>query len=195
MGDRASNLKMHAALFDEIAVWTENRLRTPHDLSVVLARSSGRRRRAPRIEKVEQFRLATVMRIVRLAAGEAVREACAEHLDQLERAAADARQKKWLSRHLARASRWVPELPVGPHPGLRDEPAYTNSPITRTVVVRIDSYEGEDTRVFCGDFFEQDYLYCIVVVHEDGSAGIVDTGYRSYTEAIDAWPDAAVKSS
>jgi hypothetical protein len=57
------------------------------------------------------------------------------------------------------------------------------------VVVKIESYDGEDTHLHCGDEV-QDFLFCIVLI-DGGATEIVDNGYRSYAEAIDAWPQAA----
>lgn len=61
---------------------------------------------------------------------------------------------------------------------------------TRCVVLRIESYEGEDTFLRCGNG-RQDYLYAIVAVGPDGSAEVVDSSYRTMAEALEAWPDAA----
>ncbi len=61
----------------------------------------------------------------------------------------------------------------------------------RHFIVRIESYEGRDTHLRCGDDDgEQDFLYCVVVVGNDGEAAIVDNGYRSHSEAAAAWPEA-----
>jgi len=57
-------------------------------------------------------------------------------------------------------------------------------------IVKIESFEGTDTFVRCGDD-RQDYLYCVVTVDADGHAEIVDSGYRSFDEVAEAWPDAA----
>ena len=64
---------------------------------------------------------------------------------------------------------------------------------TRHVVLKIESYEGEDTFLRCGNE-RQDYLYAIVAVDADGSAEIVDSSYRSIAEALEAWPEAATSS-
>lgn len=61
-----------------------------------------------------------------------------------------------------------------------------------TFILRIDSFDGEDSHVHVGDD-EQDFLYCIVKVRHDGSAVIVDSAYRSYEEAAEAWPEAAAR--
>jgi len=56
-------------------------------------------------------------------------------------------------------------------------------------VVKLESYEGEDTFVRCGDD-RQDYLYMIVQIDPDGSAEIMDSSYRSIAEALESWPEA-----
>jgi len=56
-------------------------------------------------------------------------------------------------------------------------------------VLRIDSYEGEDTFVRCGNE-QQDHLFCIVSVGNDDTIEIVDSSYRSMSEALEAWPNA-----
>jgi hypothetical protein len=60
----------------------------------------------------------------------------------------------------------------------------------RKFIVKLESFEGRDTYVRCGDD-RQDFLYCIISVGDDGSAEIVDNSYRSFGEAATAWPDAA----
>lgn len=55
-------------------------------------------------------------------------------------------------------------------------------------VVRLDSFEGEDTYLRCGDDV-QDHLFCIIVVTPEG-AEVVDSAYRSIAEAKAAWPEA-----
>jgi hypothetical protein len=60
----------------------------------------------------------------------------------------------------------------------------------RTFIVKIESFEGDDTYVRCGDD-RQNYLFCVVSVDPNGHAEIVDSGYRSFSEAAEAWPDAA----
>ena len=59
----------------------------------------------------------------------------------------------------------------------------------RQFIVKIESFEGRDTYVSCGDD-KQDHLFCIVSVDDDGEAEIVDNSYRSFSEAAKAWPDA-----
>lgn len=57
-------------------------------------------------------------------------------------------------------------------------------------ILKIESFEGEDTHLRCGDDAEmQDYLFCVVATNTDGTAEIVDSGYRSQTEARDAWKE------
>jgi hypothetical protein len=60
----------------------------------------------------------------------------------------------------------------------------------RLVIVRIESYEGRDTFMRCGDE-SQDYLFAIVSIHPDGAAEIIDSSYRTLDEAVEAWPEAA----
>lgn len=60
----------------------------------------------------------------------------------------------------------------------------------RCIVVKIESYEANDTFVRCGNG-QQDFLYAIIAVDRDGSAEIVDSGYRTFAEALEAWPQAS----
>ena len=60
-------------------------------------------------------------------------------------------------------------------------------------IVKIESFEGDDTYVRCGDD-RQDYLFCVVTVDAEDHAEIVDSGYRSFDEAAKAWPEAAGSS-
>jgi hypothetical protein len=55
-------------------------------------------------------------------------------------------------------------------------------------MLKIESYEGEDTYLRCGDD-TQDYIYCIVLIGDNGEAEIIDSGYRSRQEAISVWGD------
>ena len=55
-------------------------------------------------------------------------------------------------------------------------------------VIKIESYEGTDTFLHRGDD-TQDFLFAIAVL-VDGSLTIVDNGYRTQTEALEAWPEA-----
>ena len=64
----------------------------------------------------------------------------------------------------------------------------------RHVVIKIESYEGKDTFLRCGDE-QRDYLYAIVAVDPDGTAEIVDSSYRSMDEALKAWPEAAPRAN
>lgn len=57
------------------------------------------------------------------------------------------------------------------------------------LIVKLESFEGRDTFVRCGDD-EQDYLYCVIAINDAGHAVIVDNGYRSEDEAEQAWPEA-----
>jgi hypothetical protein len=55
-------------------------------------------------------------------------------------------------------------------------------------IVKIESYDGEDTFIHCGND-TQDYLYCVAAAGDSGLE-IVDNGYRTVEEAADAWPEA-----
>lgn len=57
-------------------------------------------------------------------------------------------------------------------------------------IVKIESFEGQDTYIRCGSN-DQAYLFAVVAVDEAGNAEIVDNGYRSHNEAALAWPEAA----
>lgn len=57
-------------------------------------------------------------------------------------------------------------------------------------ILRIESYEGENSHIRCGDDAgAQDFLYCVVVTKLDGTAEIVDSGYRSEAELRQAWTE------
>jgi len=56
-------------------------------------------------------------------------------------------------------------------------------------VLRIESYEGRDTFLRCGDE-GQDFLFAIAVL-ADGYLTIVDIGYRTQKEDLEAWPEAS----
>jgi hypothetical protein len=56
-------------------------------------------------------------------------------------------------------------------------------------VVRIESYDGDDTFLRCGDG-KQDFLFAIAALNGIGGLEIMDQGYRSEVEALKAWPDA-----
>lgn len=64
----------------------------------------------------------------------------------------------------------------------------------RNFIVRLDSYDGDDTFLHCGDT-TKDYLFAIVHVSRSGNAVVVDIGYRSLEEAIEAWPDASPRDN
>ncbi len=61
-------------------------------------------------------------------------------------------------------------------------------------IVKIDSYDGRQTFLHCGDGII-DHLYCVMHVHEDGRAEIIDNGYRSLEEAAEAWPEAGCRGT
>lgn len=71
--------------------------------------------------------------------------------------------------------------------------ATPNTP-QRVFVIKIESYEGEDTFLRCGDD-QQDYLYAIIAIGDDGTAEFVDSSYRSLGEALEAWPEAKPHAS
>lgn len=55
-------------------------------------------------------------------------------------------------------------------------------------ILKLDSYDGEDTHLRCGDDAGvQDFLFCVIVTKGDGTAEIVDNGYRSEEELRQAW--------
>lgn len=60
---------------------------------------------------------------------------------------------------------------------------------TKYFILKLESYDGDDTFLNCGDT-SQDFLYCIVVLTKEDALEIVDNGYRSVREALAAWPDA-----
>lgn len=57
------------------------------------------------------------------------------------------------------------------------------------VVVKLESFEGSDTFLRCGDD-TRDYLFAVVAIDPDGSAEVVDSAYRTFEEATEAWPEA-----
>ncbi|NUN49663.1 MAG: hypothetical protein HUU15_12625 [Candidatus Brocadiae bacterium] len=64
------------------------------------------------------------------------------------------------------------------------------SPQRTHYIVKIESFEGADRHLWCGDDDSgQDYLFCVVAAQEDGTAEIVDTGYRTLQEVQEAWPE------
>lgn len=64
----------------------------------------------------------------------------------------------------------------------------------RLVVVKLESFEGSDTFLRCGNEF-QEHLFTVISVHPDGSAEVVDSAYRTFAEAIAAWPEARPSTS
>ena len=58
-------------------------------------------------------------------------------------------------------------------------------------IVQLVPYEGEDTALWVEG---GDTLFCILEVTERGAA-VIDQGYRSVEEALDAWPEAKPPSS
>lgn len=64
-----------------------------------------------------------------------------------------------------------------------------SKPRPRFVIVKLESFEGRDTFLRCGDD-RRDYLFTVVAVARDGTAEVIDSGYRTFTEAADAWPEA-----
>lgn len=58
-------------------------------------------------------------------------------------------------------------------------------------VVRLESFDCEKSFLHCGNE-NQDFLYCVIRVDESGFAEAVDSGYHSYEEAIEAWPEASI---
>jgi hypothetical protein len=63
----------------------------------------------------------------------------------------------------------------------------------RHFILRIESYEGRDTYIRCGDD-ERDFVYGVGRLDADGTAEIVDCGYRTFEEAAEAWPEARPKA-
>lgn len=57
-------------------------------------------------------------------------------------------------------------------------------------ILKIESFEGEDTHIRCGDDLGgQDCVYCVIVTNPGGTAEIIDCGYRSEAELRRAWPE------
>ena len=55
-------------------------------------------------------------------------------------------------------------------------------------ILKIENFEGKDTHITCGDYEgRQNFVYCIVVTNDDGTAEILDCGYRSEREIRDSW--------
>ncbi len=63
----------------------------------------------------------------------------------------------------------------------------------RTVIVKIESFDGRDTFLHCGDD-DQDFLFAVISVDAKGQAEVVDSAYRSYEEAAEAWPEAVASA-
>jgi hypothetical protein len=59
----------------------------------------------------------------------------------------------------------------------------------RYFILRIESYEGRDTHIQCGDD-QRDFVYVVGCVDANGKAEVLDYGYRSFKEAARAWPEA-----
>jgi hypothetical protein len=57
------------------------------------------------------------------------------------------------------------------------------------VIVKLESFEGKDTFLRCGDD-ARDYLFTIITIEPDGTAEVIDSGYRTFDEAAAAWPEA-----
>ena len=62
----------------------------------------------------------------------------------------------------------------------------------RVFIVKLESYDGRDTFLHCGND-TQDFLFA-VGINNAGEAEILDSGYRSYEEAADAWPHAVARA-
>lgn len=59
-------------------------------------------------------------------------------------------------------------------------------------ILALESLDGEDCTIYLeADGVSTDSLFCIISVGPDG-AGIIDSGYRSLSEARAAWPEAVV---
>ena len=61
--------------------------------------------------------------------------------------------------------------------------------MNRHFILRIESYDGRDTHIWCGDD-ERDFIYVVGCLDEYGHAEVVDCGYRSLEEAAQAGPEA-----
>ncbi len=57
-------------------------------------------------------------------------------------------------------------------------------------IVRLDSFDGRDTHLRCGND-EQDFLFCVIQISDDGTAEVMDSGYRSFDEAFYAWSESS----
>ena len=58
------------------------------------------------------------------------------------------------------------------------------------VVHHLPACPSELERAACCGDDRRDYLFEIVRVDADGTAAVVDSGYRTFAEAIEAWPEA-----
>ncbi len=56
-------------------------------------------------------------------------------------------------------------------------------------VLKLESFEGSDTFLQCGNE-TQDHLFAVIVADDRGNAAVVDSAYRSLDEALQAWPEA-----
>lgn len=63
----------------------------------------------------------------------------------------------------------------------------------RHVIVKIESFEGEDTHLRCGTE-DQDFLFAVLSIDAQGNAEIIDSGYHSYEEAAASWPGADART-
>jgi hypothetical protein len=59
----------------------------------------------------------------------------------------------------------------------------------RYFILRIDTFEGRDSYITCGDD-QKDFIYVVGSLDAKGNAEILDCGYRSFDEAAQAWPEA-----
>src|SRR2546428_2610 len=65
------------------------------------------------------------------------------------------------------------------------------SSTNRLFILKIESYEGRDTHLLCGDG-RQDFLYAVGCIDSEGNAELLDYGYRTFHEASRAWPEATL---
>jgi hypothetical protein len=63
------------------------------------------------------------------------------------------------------------------------------NPKNRYFVLKLESFQGRDTFLQCGNE-TQDYLFAIIVADDRGNAELIDSAYRSMNEAVRAWPEA-----
>jgi len=57
----------------------------------------------------------------------------------------------------------------------------------RYYIVQLDTFEGEDTAFY---LLGADPMWIVISASPTGGAAVVDCGYRSVTEAKEAWPEA-----